>query len=84
MLHDLRVTVFVCSEGIALFHIKHCLLSFFAAFIKLVGENQLDARQSLTFYLFPQHLINSIRHEHSCKILCGRLRVLVVSGDENN
>ena len=32
---------------------KHCLLSFFIAFIKLVDENQLDARQSLASYFFP-------------------------------
>ena len=33
-------------------------------------EKEIKCSASLTFYFcFPTHLINSIKHEHSCKIL---------------
>ena len=38
-------------------------------FIKLVAKKVIKCLASLTFYHFsPTHLINSIKHEHSCKI----------------
>ena len=38
--------------------------------LKLVAKKEIKCSASLTFYLFsPTCLINSIKHEHSCKIL---------------
>ena len=47
-------------------HSCSCIIEF----IKLNAKKEIKCSASLTFYLFsPTRLINSIKHEHSCKIL---------------
>ena len=42
----------------------------FIKFIKLGAKKEIKCLASLTIYLFSStRLINSIKHEHSCKIL---------------
>ena len=58
-------------------YIDH-LCSRIIEFIKLVEKKRWNARQALHFYLFrPTRLIDSIKHEHSWKILYVLYRIMV-------